>query len=80
MMSPLHIWQETAAGGALELVMIVATTAAVVALHLWLLRLFKDTRPSGGLPMRADSDRVAALRSQRRATTDGVIARPAARQ
>jgi hypothetical protein len=66
MISLLHIWNEAATASALELVMVATSTAAVVALHLWLSKLFAGRTSATGDPPPATSDGIAELRALRR--------------
>jgi hypothetical protein len=63
----LHLWNDAAtAGDALELMLVVVSTVAVVALHLWLTRLFGASGTGPGRPIRERFDHRAELRLQRR--------------
>jgi hypothetical protein len=63
----LHVWDGTAAGDILELLLVGISTAGVLALHVALLRMFPDSgRSTRDLP-RDDSElRRRELRAVRR--------------
>jgi hypothetical protein len=69
MIALLHVWHDAGASGALQLFVVLVTTGGAVALHLWIVRLFKDAdTPAGGGPREgAAIAEFRALRRERRA-------------
>jgi len=62
-MIALHAWHGEST---VELVLAVISTAALIALHLWLVRLFKDFGPKSRQPKPRRTDALTAIREARR--------------
>jgi hypothetical protein len=63
----LHIWSDAStAANALELGLVIISTAAVGGLHLWLRSLFADFRSELALSRPLKTNAIGELRSQRR--------------